>query len=130
MATKISRAKLAKTVTKRLLAGDKTILRQLAAYLVQTHRTHESELVARDIEALLSKRGRVLARVTSPRSLTDELRNQVEVLAKSEFGKDAKVEIEHEKDETLLAGMKVAFAGKQIDVSAKAKLAKLEKLAV
>lgn len=125
MAVRISRAKLAKTVCQKMIDGDKNAIKQLAAFLVTNRRTREAGLIARDLEAEFAKNGHVLARVTSPRKLSDELQTRIEELAKDAFGDVRHVSVDNELDESLLAGMKVDFPGKQIDLTAKAKLEKL-----
>ena len=67
----ISRRKIASHVVSRLLKGDAatSVLNELAAYLVDSKRTKEADLIIRDIEATLATRGTVLAHITSARSL-------------------------------------------------------------
>lgn len=72
MASKISRAKLAGHVAERIATGTPVAeaFTQLAAYLVDTRRTKESELIIRDIEFKLLDYGMIIASVTSARPLS------------------------------------------------------------
>ena len=72
--THLSRRKLALHIANRLERGDESnvAMKELAAYLIDSGRTREAELVIRDIEAALANAGSVYATVTAARSLSDE----------------------------------------------------------
>ncbi len=124
---RISRRLIAKTVAKQLVdaKAKSTALKQLAAYLVENRRTREAGLIIRDIEAELAASGTVVATVWSARKLTAELKKAIEVVATKEFPGTKSVEIREEIDASLLAGVKIAVPGKQVDLSARHKLDKL-----
>ena len=124
---RVSRRLIAKAVAEQLVdAKAKTAaLKQLAAYLVENRRTGEAELIVRDIEAELAARGTVVATVWSARALTSQLRSSIEAMASQEFPGSSSVQIREEIDSSLLAGIKLAVPGKQVDLSARHKLDKL-----
>ena len=124
---RISRRTIARTVASQLTSGvdQKVLVKQLAAYLIDNRRTKEANLIARDIETELASRGIVVATVWSPRSIDDEVRQAVQTLAKAEFDNVKNVEIREKIDPSLLAGIKLAVPGKQVDLSARHKLDKL-----
>ncbi len=123
----ISRRKLAEHVANRLTNGDSTseVLGELAAYLIDSGRTSEAELVIRTVEDALLTRGVALATVTSARALTSNAKDTIEAMIKREYSHVSTVLLREMIDPAVLAGVKVSLAGAQLDVTAKTKLEKL-----
>ncbi len=123
----ISRRKLAEYAAERLTKGDaaSTVMQELAAYLLDTGRSNEAELVVRSIEDALLAKGIALVTVTSARALTSDAKASVEQLVRSEFSQVSDVILREEIDVSVLAGVKVSLAGAQLDTTAKTKLEKL-----
>jgi F-type H+-transporting ATPase subunit delta len=122
----ISRRKIAGHVASRLINGDAStaVLEELAAYLVNSRRTKEADLIIRDVEAKLAAMGTVLARITSARPLEAVARRAIEKYVAAQT--DTKhIKIEESIDETLLGGVRIEFPGYQLDASVKAKLERL-----
>ena len=69
MSGQVSRRKLADLVADRLLSGDTDVVTQLAAYLVDTHQTRRVDVLVRDIETAMARRGTVVADITSAHEL-------------------------------------------------------------
>lgn len=123
----ISRRKLAEHAAGRLLAGDNasSVMNELAAYLVDTRRVRETQLVVRAIEGALLSHGIALATVASARKLSDAARADVETFVKRQY-EDVKTVILREIiDESVLAGVKISLPDAQLDATAKTKLEKL-----
>ena len=80
MATKLSRRKLATNAAAKLSSGEskKTVLQELAAYLIDTNRKKEATLIVRDIEAMLVDAGIVVGTVVSARPLNDDAAKAIE----------------------------------------------------
>lgn len=125
MAT-ISRRKIAEHVVSRLLDGDTpvVVLKELAAYLVDSKRTKEADLIIRDVEATLASRGTVLARITSARSLEATTKQAIQAYVADKSGAKS-VRLQESIDETLLGGVKIEFPGHQLDATVKTKLERL-----
>jgi F0F1-type ATP synthase delta subunit len=123
----ISRRKLAERAAGRIATGDskKSVLRELAAYLIDTKRVREAELIVRDIEAALANKGLIVATVTSARKLSNDALHGLETFVKSEYSATKQVVLREHIDESLISGMKLELPGKQLDTSVKAKLEKL-----
>lgn len=123
----LSRRKLAIRAVSRLKAGDsKTeVLRELAAYLVDSRRTREARLVVRDIESHLAQEGTVVGTVVSARALTAQARQDVEAFIKHHYGNANQVVLRERVDESLISGIRLELPGRQLDASVKAKLEKL-----
>lgn len=126
MAT-LSRRKLAMRAVSRLKAGDdkRAVLRELAAYLIDSSRTREAGLVVRDIESRLAFEGTVVGTVVSARALTAQALKDVEALIKHHYGGASQVVLRERVDESLIGGIRLELPGQQLDASVKAKLEKL-----
>lgn len=127
MAQKISRRKLAAYVADRLATGKdgRPVFRELAAYLIDSHREREYELVARDIETALLERGTAIATVLSARKLSTDAKRAIEQLITSEYDNVKHIHLREVIDEQVLGGVKLSLPDRQLDATA---LAKLEKL--
>lgn len=123
MAARVSRRKIALYVTQQLLAGakQKAVMKEVAAFLVDTRRTRELGLVIRDIEGELATHGIVVADVLSAYPLADELKKEVARLV------DAKdLQLRETIDPNVLGGMRVSVPGKRFDSTIRHKLEALK----
>lgn len=121
MAQRLTRRKIALHVAEKLLAGvsSATALKSAAAYLVDTGRTRETELLVRDIEDILAEQGVVVADVTTAFPLTDTLRSEV----RSMLG--GKPQLRETVDTSVLGGVRIDLPGKQYDATIQRKLTAL-----
>jgi F-type H+-transporting ATPase subunit delta len=120
MAQRVSRRKLADYTADQLMAGKKKVLQEMAAYLIETGREREAELLARDIEFALSERGVTVVRAASAHELTSALRKQIESLV------GGTVHLKETVDPTLLGGVRVDTPGQRFDGTLSHKLAGLK----
>jgi F-type H+-transporting ATPase subunit delta len=120
MAQRVSRRKLAAYVADQLVAGNKKVMQEMAAYLIETGREREAELLARDIEFALSERGTTVVRVASAHELTSALRAQIESMV------GGTVQLQETVDPTLLGGVRVDTPSKRFDSTLSHKLAGLK----
>lgn len=123
MAVRVSRRKIALYVTQQLLEGakQKAVMREVAAFLVETRRTRELDLVIRDIEGELAAHGIVVADVLSAYPLADELKKEV---ARLVGAKD--LQLRETIDPSVLGGMRVSVPGKRFDGTIRHKLEALK----
>lgn len=123
MALRMSRRKMAAYVADKLIAGEKpsAALREVAAYLVDTRRTRELELLVRDIEDALATRGTVVADVTSAHPLSNALKSEIASLV---GGKS--LQLRETIDEQVLGGIRVDVPGKRFDGTIRHKLTALK----
>lgn len=121
MAVRLSRRKLAAFATERLLAGDKTAITQLAAYLVETRRTRELPLVVRDIEAALAARGVVVADVTTATPLGETAAKAIRKFIAEQYD-GGTVQLRAAEDPSLLGGAKIRLPGSELDTTIRRKL--------
>lgn len=116
MAERISRRKLAVHVADRLERGDaaEAALRELAAYLIDTKRTREADLVARSIEDELAARGTVVAHVSSARPLGNDIKRSIQRLLNA-----STIHLTEEVDPSLIGGIRIEAPGKRLDATLK-----------
>ena len=120
-----SRRKIAAEVAELLLAGKKDAVKQLAAYLIETGRVRERELVVRDIEAALVDRGVLIADITSSRQLSSEAQKEIQHFLKHKT--DAKtIHFREAVDSELLGGVRISIPGSELDGTLRHKLNQLK----
>jgi len=124
---KLSRRKLAANAASRLARGEskETVLRDIAAYLIDSGRKREADLVVRDIEAMLIGEGTAVATVTSARPLSAASRTSLESFVKQSATGIQHVILREQIDGSLIGGVKLELPGSQLDTSVKAKLDKI-----
>lgn len=116
---KISRRKLAQYVVeqteRKVPLAD--VLKELAAYLIDTNRIREVELMIRAIEDAYAERGIVLAHVTTATELTAALRSDIERMIGAR-----QVTIESIVDPRVIGGVRIETPGAVLDATLKRKL--------
>lgn len=116
MPGRLSRRSMAEYIARSLVDGKdkKELFRQLAAYLVDTRRTKELELIVRDIEFSLGEKGVVQASIVSAFELTAETTKALEIFVKSAT-KATHVSLSNMVDPSVLGGVKITAAGRELD---------------
>ena len=127
MAVRLSRRKIASYYAKSLIDGvdAKQLAKQLAGYLIDSKRTKEQQLIISDIEYQLSLRGVVVANVTSAHELDELTKLAVEKLVRQNIDADD-VQLRVEIDSSLLGGLRLEFAGSEIDTTIARRLTALK----
>ena len=127
MPGRLSRRAIADYVATGLVEGKnkKLLFRQLAAFLVESKRTKELDLVVRDIEWNLAEKGFVQATVSSAFELTAETTKALESFVKNKT-KATQVSLKKHVDRTLLGGMKITLPGRELDQTVAHKLTVLK----
>lgn len=120
MAVRLSRRKVASYYADELIAG-RDIVHKLAAYLVDSRRVREIELIVRDIESALADRGVVVADVATSRVLTDQAKTVILSYLKTATGAKT-IELRQSVDSDLLGGVKVAVPGHELDATIRHRL--------
>lgn len=88
------RRKLARYAAERLLAGDATVIDELAALIISERREREIDLLVQDIEAELAERGTVVATVESARALDAATKDAIKRLLSSNSGMESLASVE------------------------------------
>ena len=143
---RVSRRKLAMYAAERLLAGDETVIDELAALVISDRREREIDLLVRDIEVEMAERGTIVATVESARKLDASTKSEIERLltpaegrpaaraskkdARSEARapeagvsiRDLKVLLRESIDKTLIGGFKLRTPTQSLDATMSKKL--------
>ena len=125
MGQRLSRRKIAAHYAEQLLAGKKSAPKELAAYLVETGRVRELELIIRDVEAALADRGLLLADVASSRKLNDAASKNIRTYLQS-ITKADRIELRETVDSDLLGGVRIGIPGKEMDATLRHRLNQLK----
>jgi F-type H+-transporting ATPase subunit delta len=122
MAARLSRRKIASFMADSLTARPvrPEAIRELAAYLVESRRVRELDLIVRDIEDALALRGVTITDVTSAYPLTDSIKKEIAGIV------GGKLELREEIDPSVLGGVRIAIPGKQFDGTIRRKLTALK----
>lgn len=126
MPARLSRRKIARYVAAQVVAGAslKQVLREIAAYLVETGQTRDYELLVRDIEDALARVGVVIADITT----AHEGETVAETVLKSLAPHAKQIITRQHTDPDMLGGVLVEFPGTQCDASLRGRLQKLRSL--
>ncbi|HEY8992266.1 MAG TPA: F0F1 ATP synthase subunit delta [Candidatus Microsaccharimonas sp.] len=116
MTGRLSRRSMAEYVANSLAEGKskKLLLQQLAAYLIDTRRTSELELIVRDIEFSLAEKGIVQASIVSAFDLSAETKKALEAFVKTKT-KASHVSLSNMVDPSVLGGVKITIPGRELD---------------
>ena len=122
----LPRRKIAEHVAAEYASGN-NVLPQIAAYLLQTKRLREVELLVRDIEHALLETGTVVADVTTARTLAGGMKKELEAQLKQLYNAND-VQLRIHEDETLLGGITLETPDQTMDASLRARLETLKAL--
>lgn len=125
MGQRLSRRKIAAHFAGQLLDGKKTAVKELAAFLLDSGRERELDLIVRDIEAALAERGVLLADVASSRGLSANVKKDVEAYLKSTTGAK-EIHLRETVDPELLGGLRVTTPDSELDATLKHRLNQLK----
>ena len=113
-ASTVSQRRLAAYVAGQLLAsGDKKrLIKELAAYLIETGHVRDLNQVVAAIEEALASRGAVVATVTTARPLSPENK---QAIVKQFTPTGAELYIREQIDPSVIGGFKIELPGSQFD---------------
>ncbi len=123
MSVRISRRKIAAYVADELISGHDAV-RQLAAYLVDSGRIREAELIVRDVEAALADRGVLVADIASSRDLGSDTKKAITHYLQESTGAND-VHLRQEVDADLLGGVSINTPGHRFDTTLRHRLNQL-----
>lgn len=124
MAVRLSRRKLAAHVAEQLMLGKKKVADELAAYLVESRRTDEYELIVRDIEYALAARGVLVADVSAAHDLSSASQEAITSYLKT-ISAATDIQLRSNVDESLLGGVRITSSLGELDATLKRKIMKL-----
>ncbi len=120
----LTRRKLATYVAKELAKGTdaKSLLKQVAGYLIDRKQTNQVALLVRDIEAVLAREhGVVLTKVMSARELSAGLIKNIEQFVTEAEGAK-QVEVSTSVDPSLLGGVIIRTPSAELDTTVRKQL--------
>lgn len=121
----VSRRKLAKYAAEQIMAGNDTIMEEIASLLVYEKRQREIELLVRDVEAELAEHGEIVASVESARKLDVDTKREIEKYLMSVVSANnnkSKVTLKESIDPTLIGGFKLRTPTATLDATIAKKL--------
>ena len=116
MPGRISRRSMAEYIADGLIAGKnkQDLFTQLAAFLVDTRRIKEVDLIVRDIEFMLSEKGVINGTITSAFDLSAETKNALEAFVKEKTNATS-VSLVSNVDASVIGGVKINVPGRILD---------------
>lgn len=113
---RLSRRSIAEYIANGLVEGTskKTLFTQLAAFLIDTQRTKELDLIVKDIEYYLAEKGVVRTTIVSAHELTAETEKALEAFVKKET-KATHVSLSSMVEPSVLGGVKISVPGREVD---------------
>ena len=123
MAIRLSRRKIAAHAASQLASGTSvpSVVTEVAAYLIDTRRTRELDLLVRDIEGALASLGIVVADVVSVYPLGVQLKAGIAKLVGARS-----LQLREVIDPAVLGGVRVSLPGQQFDGTIQRKLSALK----
>lgn len=121
----VSRRKLAKYAAEQIIAGNDTIVEEIASLLVYENRQRDIELLVRDVEAELAEHGEIVASVESARKLDVDTKREIEKYLMSVVSANnnkSKVTLKESIDPTLIGGFKLRTPTATLDATIAKKL--------
>lgn len=127
---KTPRTRIARVVADKLLAGEsqRTISTQVAALLLQERRIGDLNSLIRDIQAYWATLGHVEVLATSAHPLTAGARKDINARMKQLFPKAQTIVVTEVHDASVIGGVRLNLADRQLDLSVRAQLNKFKQL--
>lgn len=121
---KISRLKISKVIAEKTLVkfDQKALAEEIAAYLIAEGRTDELDSIIRDVIDYRTQAGIAEADITSAHPISDEQTKDLKKLIKTIEPKTTDIILNQMNDSSLIGGLKLNLANKQLDMTIRAKL--------
>ena len=120
----ISRLELAEIIGERTLhvQSYEELKNAVAAYLLAENSSKMLDSLMRDVLAYRAAHGFIEATVVSANPLTGTTRSDVEALIREEYPNAQQISIDEVVDTAVVGGLRIELAGKELDLTVKAKL--------
>jgi F0F1-type ATP synthase delta subunit len=129
---KVSRTRIASVIAEDSLKKgfSKSEARAIAAYLLSTRRSTELDSLLRDIRDTWAQHGFVEVTATCAHELSPQVRKDVAAEVRKLYPNAKHIEIVEKYDPSIVGGVRVEFANRQLDLSIQNELNKFKTLAV
>ncbi len=125
MSARLSRRSIAKHVAERLIAGDDSVIEEMAGMLIAERREREADLIVSDIESWLDNHGVSVVTVESARKIDDKTKDQIQKLFSGK-----KVYLREVIRPELIGGCRIITAKQILDTTLAKKLTSLRTMKV
>jgi F0F1-type ATP synthase delta subunit len=115
---KISRTTLACLIAKKTLAAELSP-KQIAAYLVQEHRTLDIASLMRDIQSAWASDGYVEVIATSAHPIPVDAQAEIVAQTRRLYPAAKQVVVTEQRDESVIAGVRLRMIDYQLDTTAR-----------
>jgi F0F1-type ATP synthase delta subunit len=121
---KASRIRIAATIADKTLAQgtSKEYAQKVAAYLLSERRVGELDSLLRDVQADWARKGYVEVVARSAHPLTDAVKRDIAERVKPLFPNSQNIAVTEVIDSSVIGGVQVQLADRQLDLSVEAKL--------
>lgn len=125
-----SREQLVKVIAESLVKRrpDYRFIKQLAAYLIDSHQTDKLDSILRDVRQYLQDSGYFSVDLVSAYPLSPVVINDLKIYLKSQFKILKKLTFNQKIDPELIGGMKLELANQQLDISTRSRLNDFKRL--
>lgn len=127
---KTRRTRIARTIADQTLKSGASpkLAKQVAAYLLSERRVGELDSLLRDVQADWAEAGHVQVLASSAHQFTAAIRQDIERQVRTMYPAAKDVLVTEVHDPSVLGGVKLSFADRQLDLSVQAKLNKFKQL--
>lgn len=127
---KVTRKELAEYIAKRTLRVKdyKTLVHEVAAYLLHERRTSDLASLIRDIMKYRAELGIIEAAAVSAHTLSTDVTKEIRQILKQQFPDAKEVSVTNKIDENVVGGVKIELPGKQLDLTLRGRLATFKRL--
>ena len=129
---KVSRVRIADVVANDSMKKgfSETEARSIAAYLLSNRRTAELDSLLRDIRGAWAEHGFVEVTATCAHGLSETVQQDITAEVRKLYPTAKEIVIVEKHDPSIVGGVRIEFANRQLDLSIEAELNKFKALAV
>jgi len=127
----VPRTRIAGAIVDRTLnngTADKAYAREIAAYLLAEGRVDELDSLLRDVQAEWAERGYVEVLARSAHPLSERVKEDIARRIRSLYPDAKKVVVTEIADPSVVGGVRLLLAERQLDLSVEAKINKFKQL--
>jgi F0F1-type ATP synthase delta subunit len=127
---KVPRTRIAGVIADRTLksGSDKGFAKEVAAYLLAEQRVSGLDSIMRDVMDDWSKAGYLEVLAYSAHPLTEELKSEITARIKAVSPEAKQIVITEQHDDSVVGGVRLKLANRQLDLSVEAKLNQFKQL--
>lgn len=127
---KARRTRIAQTIANKTLKSGSSnrLVQEVAAYLLSERRTGELDSIMRDVQADWAAAGVVEVIAGSAHPITSQIKADITKQIKRVYPNARQIIVTEVHDPSVIGGVRLSLADKQLDLSVQAKLNKFKQL--